>query len=101
MLDPHIVGEEHYNVARGVQEILQKYKELQDIIAMLGMDELSEDDKLLYPVRERSRDSYHSRSSLRHSSQDLKDVMYRSVRLFRDSRRSSKENTMIFRKVTS
>ena len=46
MLDPHIVGEEHYNVARGVQEILQKYKELQDIIAMLGMDELSEDDKL-------------------------------------------------------
>ena len=46
MLDPHIVGEEHYNVARGVQEILQKYKELQVIIAMLGMDELSEDDKL-------------------------------------------------------
>ena len=46
MLDPHIVGEEHYNVARGVQEILQKYKELQDIIAMLGMDELSEVDKL-------------------------------------------------------
>ena len=46
MLDPHIVGEEHYNVARGVQEILQKYKELQDIIAMLGMDDLSEDDKL-------------------------------------------------------
>ena len=46
MLDPHIVGEEHYNVARGVQEILQKYKEIQDIIAMLGMDELSEDDKL-------------------------------------------------------
>ena len=46
MLDPHIVGEEHYKVARGVQEILQKYKELQDIIAMLGMDELSEEDKL-------------------------------------------------------
>ena len=46
MLDPNIVGEEHYNVARGVQEVLQKYKELQDIIAMLGMDELSEEDKL-------------------------------------------------------
>ncbi len=46
MLDPNIVGEEHYKVARGVQEVLQKYKELQDIIAMLGMDELSEDDKL-------------------------------------------------------
>ena len=46
ILDPRIVGEEHYNVARGVQEVLQKYKELQDIIAMLGMDELSEEDKL-------------------------------------------------------
>ena len=47
ILDPRIVGEEHYKVARGVQEILQKYKELQDIIAILGMDELSEDDKLI------------------------------------------------------
>ncbi len=47
ILDPRIVGEEHYNVARAVQEILQKYKELQDIIAILGMDELSEDDKLI------------------------------------------------------
>ena len=47
LLDPRIVGEEHYAVARGVQEILQKYKELQDIIAILGMDELSEDDKLI------------------------------------------------------
>lgn len=47
LLDPNIVGEEHYNVARGVQEVLQKYKELQDIIAMLGMDELSEEDKLI------------------------------------------------------
>ena len=46
ILDPRIVGQEHYKVARGVQEILQKYKELQDIIAILGMDELSEDDKV-------------------------------------------------------
>jgi F-type H+-transporting ATPase subunit beta len=46
MLDPRIVGEEHYAVARRVQEILQRYKALQDIIAILGMDELSEDDKL-------------------------------------------------------
>jgi len=46
ILSPHIVGEEHYQVAQRVQEVLQKYKELQDIIAMLGMDELSEDDKL-------------------------------------------------------
>lgn len=47
ILDPKIVGEEHYQVARGVQEILQRYKELQDIIAILGMDELSEDEKLI------------------------------------------------------
>ena len=46
ILDPMIVGDDHYNVARGVQEILQRYKELQDIIAILGMDELSEEDKL-------------------------------------------------------
>ncbi len=47
MLDPVIIGEEHYQVARGVQAILQKYKDLQDIIAILGMDELSEEDKLI------------------------------------------------------
>jgi F0F1-type ATP synthase beta subunit len=46
MLSPHILGEEHYNTARGVQKVLQNYKNLQDIIAILGMDELSEDDKL-------------------------------------------------------
>ena len=47
ILDPRIVGQEHFEVARGVQEILQKYRELQDIIAILGMDELSEEDKLV------------------------------------------------------
>ena len=47
ILDPRIVGKEHYETARGVQEILQRYKELQDIIAILGMDELSEEDKLV------------------------------------------------------
>ena len=46
ILDPQIVGEEHYTVARGVQTVLQRYRDLQDIIAILGMDELSEDDKL-------------------------------------------------------
>ncbi|MDP7653612.1 MAG: F0F1 ATP synthase subunit beta, partial [Candidatus Marinimicrobia bacterium] len=46
ILDPQILGERHYNVARMVQEVLQKYKELQDIIAILGMDELSDEDKL-------------------------------------------------------
>ncbi|HDZ5096010.1 TPA: F0F1 ATP synthase subunit beta [Campylobacter jejuni] len=52
MLDPNIIGEEHYKVARGVKSVLQKYKDLQDIIAILGMDELSEEDKL---VVERAR----------------------------------------------
>ncbi|HEH5662088.1 TPA: F0F1 ATP synthase subunit beta [Campylobacter jejuni] len=52
ILDPNIIGEEHYKVARGVQSVLQKYKDLQDIIAILGMDELSEEDKL---VVERAR----------------------------------------------
>ncbi|MBX1524706.1 F0F1 ATP synthase subunit beta [Campylobacter jejuni] len=52
MLDPNIIGEEHYKVACGVQSVLQKYKDLQDIIAILGMDELSEEDKL---VVERAR----------------------------------------------
>ncbi len=47
LLDPLVIGEEHYNVARGVQGTLQKYKELKDIIAILGMDELSEEDKLI------------------------------------------------------
>ena len=47
VLDPNIVGEEHYAVARGVQSILQRYKELQDIIAILGMDELGDEDKLI------------------------------------------------------
>ncbi len=47
MLDPRVVGEEHYNVARAVQRVLQQYKSLQDIIAILGMDELSEEDKLI------------------------------------------------------
>jgi F-type H+-transporting ATPase subunit beta len=46
LLTPEVVGEEHYKIARDVQKILQRYKELQDIIAILGMDELSEDDKL-------------------------------------------------------
>ena len=46
ILDPNIVGEEHYDVARGVQKVLQRYKDLQDIIAILGIDELSDEDKL-------------------------------------------------------
>ena len=46
ILDPRVIGEEHYGVARSVKQVLQRYKDLQDIIAILGIDELSEDDKL-------------------------------------------------------
>lgn len=55
MLDPLVVGEEQYQVARGVQQLLQRYKELQDIIAILGMDELSEDDKIIVNRARRAR----------------------------------------------
>ncbi|WP_426351243.1 F0F1 ATP synthase subunit beta [Alloiococcus sp. CFN-8] len=55
MLDPMIVGEEHYKVARGVQQLLQRYRELQDIIAILGMDELSEEDKITVNRARRAR----------------------------------------------
>src|SRR6202008_2796638 len=55
ILDPLVIGDEHYSVARRVQEILQQYKALKDIIAILGMDELSEDDKLIVaPARQSS-----------------------------------------------
>ena len=62
MLDPRIVGDEHYEVARNVQEVLQQYKSLQDIIAILGMDELSEEDKLTVARARRSSVSSHSHS---------------------------------------
>ena len=59
ILDPRVVGEEHYRVARDVQKILQAYKSLQDIIAILGMDELSEEDKLtVASVQEKFKDFY-------------------------------------------
>ncbi len=70
ILEPDIVGEEHYQVARKVQEILQKYKELQDIIAILGMEELADEDKVLvYRARKKSRSSCHSHSMLLRTSQ--------------------------------
>jgi F-type H+-transporting ATPase subunit beta len=62
ILDPRIVGDEHYRVAREVQKVLQTYKSLQDIIAILGMDELSEEDKLMLQEQEKYRDFYLSHS---------------------------------------
>ena len=66
ILDPRIIGDEHYNVARAVKQVLQRYKDLQDIIAILGIDELSEEDKLTVGrARARSSGSCRSRSSSR------------------------------------
>ena len=76
IMDPLILGEEHYNTARGVQEVLQRYKELQDIIAILGMDELDESDKLIVARAEKSSVSYHSLSAL------LKHLLVRLVSIF-------------------
>ena len=64
ILEEDVVGKEHYETARRVQEILQKYTELQDIIAILGMEELPRRINLLFTVLERSRSSYPSRSTL-------------------------------------
>src|SRR5260370_931849 len=66
LLQPSIVGERHYKIAREVQKTLQRYKELQDIIAILGMDELSADDKRAAasgPLRSAERDAWHWRFS--------------------------------------
>ena len=68
MLDPRVVGEEHYNVARSVQRVLQQYKSLQDIIAILGMDELSEEDKLVVSRARKISASSASRSTWPRSS---------------------------------
>ena len=69
ILDPRIIGDEHYNVARAVKQVLQRYKDLQDIIAILGIDELSEEDKLTVGrARARSSGSCRSRSSSPSSS---------------------------------
>ena len=69
IMDPNIVGSEHYDVVRGVQKILQDYKSLQDVIAILGMDELSEEDKLTESWARKYSASCLSHSRLLRSSQ--------------------------------
>ena len=80
ILDPRIVGQEHFKVAREVQEILQKYKELQDIIAILGMDELSEDDKLVVSRARKVQRFLSQPFSWPYSSPDWKENTFRSRR---------------------
>ena len=75
VLDPQVVGDEHYEVARGVQKILQRYKELQDVIAILGMDELSEEDKGIVSRARRLESSYLNLSMWPSSSPVFQDHM--------------------------
>ena len=100
ILDPRIVGEEHYQVARGVQEILQRYKELQDIIAILGMDELSEEEKVLV-ARARKVQRFLSQPFFVAEQFTGTTVMFLLGRLFRDSRRFSRVNTTRFQRECS
>ena len=88
ILAPEVVGERHYAVARRTQEILQRYKELQDIIAILGLDELSEEDKVTWPGPARSSGSCRSRSSSARCSPACRASTCRSRRPSRASRRS-------------
>ena len=63
ILTPEVVGDRHYNIARRVQEVLQRYKELQDIIAILGLDELSEEDRVQLTEQEKLSGSSHNQCS--------------------------------------
>ena len=86
ILDPLVVGEEHYQVARGVQELLQRYKELQDIIAILGMDELSEEDKTIVARARRARNFLSQPFNVAEQFSGLKGVyvpLKETVRSFR------------------
>jgi F-type H+-transporting ATPase subunit beta len=89
ILDPRIIGDEHYNVAKEVKRVLQRYKDLQDIIAILGIDELPEEDK----VRASCNGSSRSRSSSRRSSRDAKASTCRLRKPFAGSRKSSRAST--------
>src|SRR6185437_15716660 len=99
-LSPIIVGEEHYAVARQVQQVLQRYKALQDIIAILGMDELSEEDKTTV-ARARSSDSCRSRSSSPKCSPARRASLSISPTPSRDSRAWWKASTITCRRPPS
>lgn len=87
MLDPLVIGEEHYEVARGVQQILQRYKELQDIIAILGMEELGEDDKKIVARARRIRNFLSQPFSVAEQFSGLKGIyvpVKETVRSFKE-----------------
>merc|ERR1712122_175937 len=101
MLDVSIVGQRHYDVARSTQKILQDYKSLQDIIAILGMDELSEDDKLTLLAPGRCSDSCRSPSSSLRSSLVRQESSWTWQPLFLISMRCCLETVTTFPKPLS
>ena len=101
ILAPEIVGEEHYNVAQGVKKILARYNELQDIIAILGMDELSEEDKAIVG---RARRVQRFLSQAFHVAEQFNGIpvnMYRLKKLYAALKRSWKASMTTFRKRLS
>ena len=99
IMDPNIIGDEHYEVARGVQEVLQRYKELQDIIAILGMEELSDEDKLTVGrARRIQRFPQPTVLCCRTVHRPCLENMCRSKKPFAGSRKSWQANMMNCRK---
>ncbi len=101
ILDPRIVGQEHFEVAHAVQEILQKYKELQDIIAILGMDELSEEDKLVVSRARKVQRFLSQPFFVAGQFTGLRANMCLSPRPSEALRRYSKESMMMYRRAIS
>lgn len=100
-LSPEIVGEEHYAVATEVQRVLQRYRELQDIIAILGMDELSDEEKHWLDVRVVSSSSYHKTLMLLNNLQVFLVLTCQLLIQFAALKKFLKENTMNFQKMPS
>ena len=100
-LAPEIVGEEHYNVARQVKQILQRYKELQDIIAILGMDELSEEDKLIVGRARRIQCFLSQNFHVAEQFTGQQVHMYLLRKPLKDLKKFLKVNTTIFQKMHS
>ena len=101
ILDPRIIGNEHYNVARNVKQILQRYKDLQDIIAILGIDELSEDDKLTVSRARKIQKFLSQPFFVAQQFTGLKASTWRSRTQSAASRKSSRASTTTFRSRTS
>lgn len=98
-LSPEIVGEEHYAVATEVQRVLQRYRELQDIIAILGMDELSDEEKHWLDVRVVSSSSSHKILTLLNNLPVFLVLTCQLLRQFAALKKFLKENTIIFQKT--